>query len=117
MRIALAILSSITIVGCGWVLAHDKPLPVNADTYVTCQSGIKCLRDGQECPLTGDRCIDVPPSICSVPPCAMAKLRDGGTPRDAEIGQVQALVLDAAQDAPSDAQSRDAQPSDARADR
>jgi hypothetical protein len=87
--------------GCGWILAHDKPLPVNADTYVTCQSGIKCLRDGQECPLTGDRCIDVPPSICSVPPCAMAKLRDGGAPRDVGLDAGQ-LVDAGASDAKAD---------------
>jgi uncharacterized protein YceK len=83
MRTALVFIAIAVTSGCSWILAHDPPLPVNSNTYVTCPTGIKCLADGQECPLTGTTCIDTPPVTCSVPPCAMAKLRDGGTPRDA----------------------------------
>lgn len=103
MRIALAtVFTAATLVGCSWLLAHDPPVPVNANTYVTCANGIQCLADGQECPLTGDRCIDVLPSTCSIPPCAMAKLRDGGVLRDAGIGQASGLLDAASSDARAD---------------
>lgn len=105
MRTALVFLAIAVTSECSWILAHDPPLPINGNTYVTCPGGFKCLADGQECPLTGTHCIDTPPSICSVPPCAMAKLRDGGAPRDASIDAALGALVDASNS------------SDARADR